>query len=62
MKLEKIKIGDSVRGKTTKRIYKVIGLNLQADYYEDAILLFSDTNKEVPYTRVQFEHHFTLVK
>lgn len=62
--LNRVRIGDIVQGKMTKKLYKVWLINTEAQGCEDAVVLIDTTNtrNQVEYTRLQFNRHFKLMK
>ncbi len=62
MRLSKrIEPGDTLKGKATKRLYLVVKTYPQLESETvDSVLLTNDRGEELPYSRCQVDHHFTL--
>ena len=60
----RIKVGDTVRGKMTKKLYKVWYITTAVEPHEDAVVLLDVTNtkNQVEYTERQFNAWFTKVR
>lgn len=60
----RIKVGDTVRGKMTKKLYRVWRVDPTVEPHEDAVILLDVTNtkNQVEYTERQFNVWFIKVR